>query len=82
MKRDALVDYLDRRFVGHCEPEVGAGLNRAWVALSALLQDEMEGTARHSRGRPLRPARVRNLGADASPKDNIGAAVARRESRS
>ena len=45
MKRDALVDYLDRRFVGHREPEVGAGLNRAWIALVALLQDEMEGTA-------------------------------------
>jgi|SoiMethySBSTD1v2_1073268.scaffolds.fasta_scaffold04921_9 hypothetical protein len=45
MKRDALVDHLDRRFVGHCEPEVGAGLNRAWVALFALLQHEMEGTA-------------------------------------
>lgn len=46
MERHALVDYLGRQFFRHCEPEVGAGLNRAWGALYALLlQDEMEETA-------------------------------------
>jgi hypothetical protein len=73
MERHALVDYLGRQFFRHCEPEVGAGLNRAWGALYALLQDEMEETAATHAAAPCGLSTPEISARILPPKDNIGA---------